>query len=50
MLIKRRDSIPELQNAIQRIYNHEDVKPTVAIAHALRDNSFSKLNPMILRY
>jgi hypothetical protein len=31
MLTYQRESIPELQNAIQRIYNH-DVKPTVAIA------------------
>ncbi len=40
---KGRDSIPELQNAIQRIYNHEDVKLTVAIAHALRDNSLFEI-------
>ncbi|MFV8356782.1 response regulator [Flavobacterium sp. XS1P32] len=40
---KGRDSIPELQNAIQRIYNHKDVKPTVAIAHALRDNSLFEI-------
>lgn len=40
---KGRNSIPELQNAIQRIYNHEDVKLTVAIAHALRDNSLFEI-------
>ena len=40
---KGRDSIPELQNAIQRIYNHEDVKPTAAIAHAMRDTSLFEI-------
>lgn len=40
---KGRDSIPELQNAIQRIYNNEDVKQTIAIANALRDNSLFEI-------
>lgn len=42
-IAKGRNSIPELQNAIQRIYTGEDVKPTAAIAHALRDNSLFEI-------
>jgi hypothetical protein len=43
------DSILELQNAIQRIYNHEDVKPTVATVHAFERQLLFEIES-ILRY
>ncbi|TDE45803.1 response regulator transcription factor [Flavobacterium rhamnosiphilum] len=40
---KGRDSIPELQKAIQRIYNNEEIKLSPELSHALRDKSLFEI-------